>query len=142
MAGTNASQVHKSRWGFHPCNWDTFWKLKCIHKWYWQTVRDFANWKRWQRKLPKNRVIRRSVRDAAGRRIGYEVIGTRPEPAYCPAFLQHGNVTDKGFLQDYRNARMPKSDAKEVLPLSHSVDEIDKMFSRVRSWLEVNGRTL
>ena len=139
IAAANAPEVHKSRWGFHPCTWKTFWKLKLIHKWYWQTAHAYANWKRWQRKLPQNRIIRRWIRDTSGRRIGYEVVGPRPEPAYCPAFVDQGGLTDQGFLADYQNARMPQTSPETVSPLSHAPEMIERMYLRVKTWFETNG---
>jgi hypothetical protein len=138
MTDAKVPEVHKSRFGFHPCPWEVFAKLKCLHRWYWQTVREFAAWKRWERKLPTNRVIRRWIRDASGRRVGCEGVGPRPEPTYCPAFVRHGKANDNGFVGDYQNARMPRAVAERVMPLSHSFDEIDAMFRRVASWLEAN----
>src|SRR5262245_24481435 len=46
----------RSRWGFHPCRFDLYVKLKLLHKWYWQTIYEFHRWNRWQRKESQNRV--------------------------------------------------------------------------------------
>jgi len=45
------SNTFPSRFGFHPCDRQTFLKLKALKKYYWQNVRDFYRWWRWQRKL-------------------------------------------------------------------------------------------
>ena len=127
----------ESRWGFHPCDTDTFRKLKAIHKWYWQTLKDSAAWERWNRKLPKNRVIRKYTRDAAGNKVSSEIVGPQPEPRVCPtlereAMLYHSVPWDSKWVQDYQRARMPKATKDEVIPLIHSVDEINQMYLRCR----------
>jgi hypothetical protein len=64
---TSSSTPFQSRWGFHPCDYEFFLKLKRLHKWYWQTLYDFHRWHRWWRRLAANR------------------IGS--EPKCCPAFI-------------------------------------------------------
>jgi hypothetical protein len=99
--------THKSRWGFHPCEYELFQKLKSLHRWYWRTLYDFHRWHRWQRKEEQNRI--------------------GPQPRYCPLFVlnqtwfkgfeRHGvsgckiypkTVTDLGILELYRQARIPQ----------------------------------
>lgn len=106
-------QSFKSRWGFHPCDYETFRKLKAIHKWFWEFLHDYAAWQRWDRKFPKNRR------------------GT--EPTYCPEFHKY----DWTWVDAYQRARrpMPKpaSDMHfmdEVVPLYYSVDQINQMYFR------------
>jgi hypothetical protein len=60
--------VFAGRWGYHPCDFELFLKLRSLHRWYWQTLRDFHRWHRWQRKAEENR--------------------RGPEPCYCPLFVQ------------------------------------------------------
>jgi hypothetical protein len=126
-------QVEKpfeSRWGYHPCDYQTFLKLKAIHKWHWQTVRDYANWQRWSRKQPQNRVIRRWKREN-GIKVGYEIVGPRPEPQVCDFLRLDGWY----YASDYEVARMPRKE-NEVRPLSHTVDEINQMYFRCKEWFE------
>lgn len=51
----NTKTLLQSRWGFHPGNYETFEKLKALHKHYWLTLYAFHRWHRWWRKLPENR---------------------------------------------------------------------------------------
>jgi hypothetical protein len=127
-----------SKRGFHPCDYQTYLKLKMLHKRYWQTKRAFAEWKRWQRKLPKNRVIRKWLRDANGRKIGHEIIGPLPETTYCPTFVRNanpwwGDTKDWGIVQTYQQARMPVSKEK-VKPLALSVMDVEKLHQEVEDW--------
>ena len=104
---STASTVFKSRWGFHPCHYELFLKLRRLHGWYWQTVYDFHRWHRWWRKEPQNRI--------------------GPEPKFCPLFIEDiiwrkpvrirgengfkvypKTVTDHGILNLYRSARTPQ----------------------------------
>ena len=99
----------QSRFGFHPCDYELFAKLKCLHKHYWQTLYDFHRWHRWWRKQPQNRVGQ--------------------EPAYCPAFVEdcpwykpvttHGvagfkvyprTVVDHGLVALYHQVRHPQAE--------------------------------
>lgn len=104
---TTETTFFKSRWGFHPCTYKLFLKLKALHKWYWQTVYDFHRWHRWWRKEEQNR--------------------TGLEPTYCPVFVEnkpwlkpvkfHGEdgfkvypktVIDHGVIDLYQSARIPR----------------------------------
>ena len=97
----------QSRWGFHPCSYNVFLKVKHLHKWYWQAVYDFHRWHRWQRKLPQNRV--------------------GPEPAFCRLFVEDAvwykavrirgvagfrvypkMLVDRGIVSLYHQARLPQ----------------------------------
>jgi len=101
------TDAFQSRWGYHPCSYEFFLKLKRLHKWYWQTVYDFHRWHRWQRKDPVNR--------------------RGPEPAFCEAFVEdtpwfkpvtrRGEchvkiypkaVVDHGIVELYHAARHPQ----------------------------------
>ncbi len=136
----------QSRWGFHPCDYETFRLLKALHKRYWQAVRQVAAWQRWNRKLPRNRVVRQWLRDTAGRKIASRIVGPHPEPPLCPLFCRKEKVLrhftpegqlvregvlvdqvtlhDPGILLAYREARRPKASPDQVQPLSLSVEEI------------------
>ena len=107
MKSTTA--VFQSRWGFHPCNYELFLKLKRLHKWCWQSLYDFHRWHRWQRKEPQNRF--------------------GPEPTFCPALVEDKiwhkpvrirgengfkvypkTVVDHGMVALYQIARMPQAE--------------------------------
>jgi len=136
---TTETNVYKSRWGYHSCDYETFLKLKKLHKLYWQTVYRFAAWERWDRKLPHNRVIRRKLRSEDGTPHGYEVVGMQPEPKYCPYFVveRYGwkRIASHGIVEAYRTARTPRSKAENVKPLDLSVERIDKILAEVKGWL-------
>lgn len=45
----------QSRWGHHPCNRETFLKLKALHKAFWSHLRISVRAERWLAKRPENR---------------------------------------------------------------------------------------
>lgn len=137
----------RSKWGWHPCDYQTFLLLKELHRAYWQALRRYAEWRRWARKQPQNRVIRRKIVDSSGRKIGSEVIGPRPEPPLHPLFCvrqpvvhvrhEHGQARreetewvgfhDHGIPEAYRRARRPVARPEDVMPLPIGPEEIRRL---------------
>ena len=52
---SNGQTVYKSRWGYHPCDYETFLKLKELNKLFEKSKQDAKNWYRWARKQEHNR---------------------------------------------------------------------------------------
>ena len=125
------NSVFESRFGFHPVDYETFRKLKQLHKLYWQTVYDVARWERLNRKTVTKNV---------------------PEPLYCSVFVEEKHcytsyinkdghrgvkfhskkVNDHGVIQAYQSARMPKESSDDVEPIHISISEIEKMISQLQ----------
>jgi hypothetical protein len=78
--------AHRSKWGWHPCDYETYRLLKALNRLCERARRQCAAWHRWRRKLPHNRVLRRAVVDGHGNKVGVEVVGPRPEPELTPPF--------------------------------------------------------
>jgi hypothetical protein len=139
--------VYQSRWGYHPCDFETCQRLKKLNALYEQARRTCADWQRWARKAPANRVIRRWLRDESGRKVGSEVIGPRPEPKlsllFCTrSFVGKGdklrpqvtfhfpwNVTDL-----YRVARTPAITPERVQPLPWTREELRQLVAEGEKW--------
>jgi hypothetical protein len=141
----------RSRWGWHPCDYETYLLLKKLHGLYQQALRRYAAWQRWQRKRPHNRVLRRRIRDARGRTIGKEVIGPWPEPPlpgpFCvrrrvltqrdpdgrplkdPRLVEEVIFDDLGVGEGYRAARRPAPTEAEVKPLRLTAEAIRHLLS-------------
>lgn len=133
---TTIQNVHKSRFGFHACDYPTFLKIKKLHKLYWQAVRRHAEWVRWDRKLPKNRLLKKWYRNEKGQKTGFEIIGPKPEPKRYPIFgalnyIPQGepSLSSMGVINDYLIARHPYATPEEVKPLCLSIEKIDNMLS-------------
>jgi hypothetical protein len=143
----------RSRWGWHPCDYATFVLLKGLHEAYWRALRQYAAWQRWRRKLPRNRVLRRRIRDERGYKVGTEVVGPWPEPPLPPVFctrrqvlthwseegkpLKRGRLKeevifdDLGIPEAYRAARRPAASESEVLPLRLTAEELRRFASEI-----------
>jgi hypothetical protein len=140
--------VFRSRWGFHPCDYATFRKLKFLNIVYQRAVRQAHAWERWKRKDPHNRVRRSRVRNEKGQTIGYAEPVPIGEPAICPVFsrkveeqrygLQDRKMVTDGrwITTDYTAARKPVSDPGAIRSLHSTGAEIDELFAKARAWVE------
>lgn len=141
--------VHQSRFGYHPCDYPTFCKLKVLNKVYQLARSRAAAWKRWDRKAPHNRIVRERIRNSSGQVVGYRPPVPMPEPEIIPifsekvcsqSFYRNGQYDKNGFdvcnveldpptiCEDYFNARHPKASPEEVVRLRLSQEEIDRMY--------------
>ena len=142
-------KTYQSRWGFHPCSHEVFLKIKELHKWYYEELRRLANWRRWFRKEPQNRVICRKIRNEQRQVVGKEVVRERPEPTYCPHFYsKHGKphewrpIYEDSVLRLYQQARMPKTTPEEVEKIpQEQLDHLLELHAKVKQWYvyEKNG---
>jgi hypothetical protein len=149
--------VFQSRWGVHPCSYETYRKLKLLNHLYLRAVRLAHAWGRWKRKDPHNRVVRRRIRDSEGKIVGYEPPVPLPEPKVClvfsrpefvkrhldkkgdfvrEGFMDERVVTDDfGIIADYASARRPAAEPAQIQPLRLNAAEIDALFEKARCWL-------
>jgi hypothetical protein len=136
--------MHRSRWGWHPCDYETCRLLKRVHAYCLQARRGFAEWQRWRRKQPQNRVIREPVRDEQGSKVATRVVGPWPEPVLCPVFctkaprVAHAGpigdgvlFCDHGIPEAYRAARTPLAGPEKVRSLSVSSEELRRLLARL-----------
>jgi hypothetical protein len=140
--------VYRSRWGFHPCDYQTYLLLKQLNALYETALHNWAAWQRWARKLPHNRVIRRHLRNAQGETIGSEVVGPMPEPKLSALFCTRVHIRLKdggtatgvtfdslGVPEVYRAARTPAATPQAVTPLPWTEDEIRQLIARAEQSL-------
>ena len=121
---TKTEEVLKSRWGYHPCTYAIFCKLKYLHRLYWETVSDYMAWERWDRKLPRNR--------------------KGPEPTYNKAFIDDvpsfrqrercgrwlkKTINDHGIVELYQKARMPNPEPVEAFS-EETLKKIDNLLKK------------
>jgi hypothetical protein len=140
------TMAHQSRWGWYPCDYETFLCLKKLNARCLKALRGFAAWRRWQRKMPHNRVLRETILDDQGCKAGSRVVGPRPEPPLDPLFCTRHPVTryhgpgtpagervcfsDLGIPRAYGSARRPVAAEALVRPLELSRDEIRRLAGR------------
>ena len=137
--------VHQSRWGYHPCDFETYRLLKQLNALYEKAIHAHAAWGRWARKLPHNRVIRRYLRNEKGEKIGSEVIGPMPEPKLSRLFCTKTHVMNPaqgsraatrvafdslGVPEVYRGARTPAATGERVTSLPWTADEIRRLIAK------------
>lgn len=145
--------VHEGKYGFYPCDWATYRKLKELNMAYDRALHLKAQWERWDRKEPQNRVIRAKIKDSADRVVGYQVAVPMAEPEICPVFcrkfvkrvqwdkkhLYHKDGKDETFVEmiklpiyeDYRKARYPAPAEEACGPLSLKLEEIDELHKQL-----------
>lgn len=164
MTEIETKGVVQGRYGFHPCDKETYRKLKVIHKVYWQAVFAMAAWKRWDRKEPQNRVQRFQGRGPDGKRLLLPKPVPLPEPSLPPwvVKLEHkktvkthvgdckqwkGPVYDLlwhtikmdpsiyAAVADFQAARTPMIES-QVRPLACTTEKIDALYAQAEAWLE------
>lgn len=141
--------IHEGKYGFYPCTWETYQKLKVINVAYNRAKHDLAIWQRWERKDPHNRVARPKVKDAEGRVVGYGKDIVLPEPevssVFCEATIKkydkNGRYVKEGLPdyklkdyrieEDYRRARYPVQAEEAVEFLSMSMETIDWLYQAI-----------
>lgn len=132
-------QVFESKWGWHPCDRDTYHMLRrCNHlrllAWHQDAKHD-----RWARKNPKNRIKRKPVFDKKHRKIGYTDPEPVPEPSLAHRDLKLTLTKDTGVADIHRNyirAKYPKSSPETVMPLTKSKEDIQEDLKILEDWFK------
>lgn len=138
----------KSKRGYHPCDYDTFVKLKKLRSYFWRNVFKVAAWTRWNNKLPHNRVSFQWLRNEQGQKIGKKVLGPRSEPKFLALFTKPDRMSydflvlanklnDHGIEEAYQQARMPTK-REDVKPLKLSGAQIDALLKQAEQWFAEN----
>ena len=98
--------VYQSRWGFHPCDFAHYRKLKRVHAAWWQGRRLAAKWRRWHAKRPENR---------------------GPEPVVPDVFRE---ILRSEIVEEFQRARhgVPR---EEVHPLGIPPEALDAWIARL-----------
>ena len=130
-------EIFEGKWGYYSVSYETFLKLKELHKWYHKTLRHLGTWVRWDRKT---------------------VHQHGPEPKYCSIFVhdraswwhtedKDGNSkfhyypktrVDHGICEAFHSARMPKDTPEKVEPLEISLEEVDRLHAEASAWFTKN----
>lgn len=137
----NGVTVFESKFGWHPCDYETFKKLKKLHKYYWEAVKGLGDWFRWNAKQPQNRVITKRIRDDNGHVIRKEIVGPWEEPKYHTVFGRPSyrktyttvpEHLNDDFVRAYQKARMPQEKDRVSSP-GWSIEEIDKLIAEIEN---------
>ena len=131
---SSVSGTHRSRFGFHPCTFEIYRQLKYLHRRYWETLRQFHTWHRWNRKRPENR------------------IGN--EPKFCGFFVENRpwakpitrngeqgfklypkTVVDHDVIGLYHEARMPQTEPVDLFS-DQQIAAIKRLYEKVHDHFE------
>lgn len=116
---TVANEVHKSKWGYHPCSYEEFLELKEAHKLVLQAYRDVMRFVRWYRKDESNRYFKKVQVGAKGPQK-LKTDDPIPEPVHADFLVNRwasGAIMLRGLegcnlyvqiLKVYQNARTPR----------------------------------
>ena len=134
-----SKQVFETKWGFVAYSYEDYKKLKQLNKIFWKARIAAAQWNRWARKEPQNRVQKRWLRNEKGQKIGYEVVGPLSEPVICDLFSKKHRwfdyyVADNAVEIEYRKSRKPVATEAEVAEAGFSSSEIDKLLKKAEEW--------
>lgn len=143
----------QGKYGWYPCDWDTYKKLKALNMAYDKALREKAAWERWDRKEPQNRVSRVKLKNSAGEVVGYAAPVPQPEPELTSIFCKkvvknvkwgkkggyYKDGKDETFVElyqppifpDYWKARYPVAGEEGVSPLSLKLDAINELYSKL-----------
>ena len=140
MHDLKKENVFLSRWGFHPCDHETYLKLKELKKLFWLAVYQNGAYRRWERKAPHNRYY--WAEPQGDPKYTKRVRSDRPipEPLTCPIWKDQGwwsssaMLKDDGLLAAFEAARTPMKNATDVQPLKMTTEQIDTLLSQAREW--------
>jgi hypothetical protein len=120
--------IYQPKWSDKPlhyrCSWETYFKLKSLKRWYYQTLHDVGCWKRWARKRKYKYLYR--------------------EPAVCEVFVNDmwqgmlihlATASNQKILQHFELARMPSETEVAEFP-ADVVRWIDRMYEETCTWYE------
>jgi hypothetical protein len=144
---------HQGKYGWYPCDIETYHKLKKLNMAYDKALHEKAAWDRWDRKEPQNRVIRGKLKNSSGQIVGYQAPLPMPEPEltsiFCKKvvkkvtwgkkgqFYKDGKeetfveLTDLPIYEDYYRARYPVVGEEGVSPLSMKLDLINELHGKL-----------
>lgn len=140
-------KVYETKWGHVAYSYEDYLKLKKLNALYFKAHSQANQWERWVRKAPHNRVLRRTIRDDQGRKIGSEVLGPRPEPPTCDMFSKKLVTNDRmpigrwfeGFIctkdhdivEEYRKSRRPMPSRFQVEAPCLTSEQLDNLLAEV-----------
>jgi hypothetical protein len=144
---------HEGKYGWYPCDWATYRKLKELNMAYTKAMHEKAAWERWDRKEPQNRVIRGKLKNSKGQVVGYQAPIPMPEPElttfFCKKVVKNVKwgkkgqyykegkdetfveLVDSSVPKDYRNARFPVAGQEGVTPLTLTLETINVLHNKL-----------
>lgn len=151
---SNNVDLHETRWGYVAYDYVTYRNLRRLHFIYLQALRQAAKWRRWNRKLPHNRILEQG-KTREDRRASRKHCQPWPEPEICPLFTskhvrrvtfdQCGRHHPDGFNEtsleihdqvatEYKKARKPQPKPIDVSPSRWTPEQVASLLRRAEQW--------
>lgn len=145
------TSIFETKWGYVPYSYEDYKKLKRLNFIFQKARVGAAQWKRWVRKAPHNRLQRTAIRNEQGQKIGYEIGGPLPEPAVCDLFSTklvdvnrnplgrwfEGHIkTDDTVEIEYKKSHRPLPTEEEVPETKMSSSDIDQLLKKAEEWFK------
>jgi hypothetical protein len=117
-------KTYEGRWGLHPCDYQTFWKLKNAHKLLLRAYCDVKRHIKWSRKDEHNRKGPEPIAPVNFEENGFHKLGVDKDgnrrTFYGDGFKRDENGLNYYLrvLEEYQNARHPKTKPDDVIPLN------------------------
>lgn len=134
-----SEQIFETKWGYVAYSYEDYKKLKRLNKIFCKARVHAAQWNRWNRKEPQNRVQKKWIRNEQGQKIGHQVVGPLPEPMVCELFSKKHRwfdtyVTDNLIEVEYRKSRKPMASKEDVIEAGLSSSKINEMLVKAEQW--------
>jgi hypothetical protein len=114
--------AHQGKYGFHPCNYEDFKKIKLLHKHYWIARKRAAAYERYLRKQPQNRLIRKKDGLALAKPL------PMPQPFFPNVYAQ---ILKKPIVPLYQQARHPQPTSDQVKMLLISIIQVEEWLTEI-----------
>lgn len=122
---TATTNVHQSKWGYHPCDYEQFLFLKKAHKLLLRAYRDIKKWMAWERKTvyqPKEEPVHPSMFVECG----FHKAGKKTWSGYGFKKYRGQNLYHL-VLEAYQNARRPVSNPDNVKKIELPSDLVEQV---------------
>ncbi len=145
------SKVFETKWGYVAYSYEDYKKLKRLNFIFQKARVGAAQWKRWVRKAPHNRIQKCCIRNEKGQKTGYEIVGPSSEPKVCDLFSTklvdvdrkplrrwfEGYIrTDDAVEIEYQKSHKPVSTPEEVPEVKISSHAVDQLLEKAEKWYE------
>jgi hypothetical protein len=116
-----AEQTYKSRWGYHPCDYETSQKIRRISKAYWEAKRGYCRWRRWQRKTVHRHGPEPTI---------CEIFFTKEKGCLIARAIRSLNIFES-MLVAAKRALLPKEAPEQVARLPISLTNINEIIAKL-----------
>lgn len=145
-----SEKTFETKWGYVPYSYEDYRNLKRLNFIFQKARVRAAQWKRWVRKAPHNRVEKRWIRNDQNQKTGFEILGPLSEPETCDLFSKKLVDVDRnplgrwfmGYIQtddtveiEYQKSHRPvlKDEAPEA---GMSSEAIDQLLEKTEKWFK------